>query len=169
MSTHVKVPVVRYKRFRLLGDPDSGEIYLLKRKPETTRTYTIADLSREIEAKSTLTEGDISHTIEELVKHLRKKLVEGDKVKISGLGTFFTTFNTTPAAEEKDCNVRNIRRVNIRFMVDNSLRLVNASHALTDSENNVNFELCKSADSTGTSDSGNPGPGNDDDDGSALD
>ncbi|MCD8079600.1 MAG: HU family DNA-binding protein [Bacteroides sp.] len=151
--------MVRYKRFRILGDPGSGEIYPLKRKPESTRTYTIADLSREIEAKSTLTEGDISHTIEELVKHLRKKLVEGDKVKISGLGTFFTTFNTIPAEEEKDCNVRNIRRVNIRFMVDNSLRLVNASHALTDSENNVNFELCKCADRQGTSDSDTPGPG----------
>ena len=43
--------------------------------------------------------------------------------------------------KEKDCTVRSIRRVNVRFVADKALRLVNTSHTSTRSENNVDFVL----------------------------
>ncbi len=160
MSTNVKVPVVRYKRYRRIGDPASGEVYLLKRKPETTRMHTIEDLAREMEAKGTLTVGDVMHTMHELIQHLRQKLIEGDKVKIPGLGIFHTTFRTIPAEQEKECTVRNITRVNVRFLIDNSLRLVNTSLAPTRSNNCVTFEIWTPKEN---SSEGNGGSGNDGD------
>ncbi len=167
MSTNVKVQVVRYKRHRRIGDPTSPEVYLLKRKPGSTRTHTIDDLAKEMEAKGTLTVGDVKHTMHELIEHLRQKLIEGDKVKIPGLGTFHTTFRTEPAEEEKECTVRSIRRVNVRFMVDNNLRLMNNATATTRGPNNVTFELCtetatRGSDNSGAGDGDNGGSGDDD-------
>lgn len=43
---------------------------------------------------------------------------------------------------EKDCTVKNIKRVNLRFKVDNTLRLVNDSTADTrGGNNNISFEI----------------------------
>ena len=50
---------------------------------------------------------------------------------------------TCPGVEvEKDCTVKNIKRVNLRFKVDNTLRLVNDSTADTrGGNNNISFEI----------------------------
>ncbi|MDE6162795.1 MAG: DNA-binding protein, partial [Bacteroides sp.] len=55
---------------------------------------------------------------------------------------FYTTLTCPGVEVEKDCTVKNIARVNLRFKVDNSLRLVNDSTATTrGGENNMMFEL----------------------------
>ena len=76
------------------------------------------------------------------VRAMKKVLVAGDKVKVDGLGIFYTTLTCPGVEQEKDCTVKNISRVNLRFKVDNSLRLANDSTATTrGGENNVSFEL----------------------------
>ena len=79
---------------------------------------------------------------------------------IDDVGTFHTTFNCTGAEEEKDCTVRNIRKVNVRFSVDNSLRLVNESNATTRAaSNNVEFFIKGETATTGNNPGGNENPG----------
>lgn len=63
---------------------------------------------------------------------------------------------------EKDCTVRNITRVNLRFKVDNALRLANDSTATTrGGDNNMVFELIsKNAPASGgNGDGGGSGSG----------
>lgn len=155
----MSIPVMRYKRNKMLGDATSPELYYLKRTPGYTRTYTIDDVAAETEAIGALSAEDVSHVMKSFVRSLRKVLVKGDKVKIEGLGTFYITFNCLGTEEEKDCTVRNIHRVNIRFATDNALRLVNDSTASTrGGANNVEFYI-KSDDlaTSGTSGNGSSG------------
>ena len=68
-------------------------------------------------------------------------LTQGNKVKIEGLGTFHMTLTCLPGETEKECTVKNIKRVNVRFIPDKAMKLVNASRSMTRSPNNVNFAL----------------------------
>ena len=76
-------------------------------------------------------------------------------MKIDGLGTFHITLSSEGAEKEKDCTVRSIRRVNVRFVADKALRLVNTSHTTTRGENNVDFVLAGKGE--GASDDENEG------------
>ena len=59
------------------------------------------------------------------VRRMKKVLVEGNRVKVDGLGTF-TSPEMSRVETEKDCVKKNIAKVNLRFMVDNGLRLATA-------------------------------------------
>ena len=58
---------------------------------------------------------------------------------------------------EKDCTVKSITRVNLRFKVDNSLRLANDSTATTrGGDNNMVFELLSDKKNAAGGDGGSP-------------
>lgn len=160
----MSIPVMRYKRNKQMGDSNSPVLNYLKRVPGFTRAYTTDDVAAETEAIGAMSAEDVSHVMKSFVRSLRKILVKGDKVKIDGLGTFYTTFNCEGTEDEKECTVKNIRRVNVRFAVDNSLRLVNDSVATTrGGANNVEFyiktDVPATADDSGNSDGGNDSGG----------
>ena len=136
------VTVVRYKRRKRIGDEKSPMVYALKLKSGEAKIYSIETLAREIESIGSLSVEDVSHVMKSFVRAMKKVLVAGDKVKVDGLGIFYTTLTCPGVEQEKDCTVKNISRVNLRFKVDNSLRLANDSTATTrGGENNVSFEL----------------------------
>lgn len=136
------VTVVRYKRRKRIGDEKSPMVYALKLKSGEAKIYSIETLAREIESIGSLSVEDVSHVMKSFVRAMKKVLVAGDKVKVDGLGIFYTTLTCPGVEAEKDCSVRNITRVNLRFKVDNSLRLANDSTATTrGGENNMIFEL----------------------------
>ncbi|MCC8188426.1 MAG: HU family DNA-binding protein [Bacteroides sp.] len=140
MST--PVTVVRYQRRRIPADPDSPMVYLLKQEPRSSKTYTIDTLAEEIETVGALSTEDVIHTMQAFVRAMRKVLISGNRVKVEGLGTFYITLSNKGVEIEEECTVRNIRKVNLRFRVDNTLRLVNDSIATTrNAPNNVVFEL----------------------------
>ena len=89
--------------------------------------------------------------------------------RLDGFGIFHTTFKCRATELAKDCTVKNIERVNIRFKVANTLRLVNDSNATTKGgANNLVFELVTAdKDSTGGGSGGNnpDGGGSDGDQG----
>lgn len=152
---------MRYKRHKVMGDNSSPELTYLKAVPGHSRTLTEQDVAEETEALGAMSAEDVSHVLRAFTRSMRKILVRGDKVKIPGLGTFYTTFNCEGTTDEKDCTVRNIHRVNIRFAVDNTLRLVNDSTASTrGGSNNVEFFIKNDAQPAG----GNSGGGGDDGD-----
>ena len=133
---------VRYKRRKRIGDEKSPMVYALKLKSGEAKIYSIETLAREIESIGSLSVEDVSHVMKSFVRAMKKVLVAGDKVKVDGLGIFYTTLTCPGVEQEKDCTVKNISRVNLRFKVDNSLRLANDSTATTrGGENNVSFEL----------------------------
>ena len=153
----VPVTVVRYSRRKKMGDETSPMIYSLRQKPGTAKTYSIEMLAAEIETIGSLSVEDVTHVMRSFVRAMKKVLVSGNKVKVDGLGTFHTTLTCPGVEVEADCTVKNIKRVNLRFSVDNTLRLVNDSGASTRSApNNVLFELLKPEVKTGEGEAENP-------------
>lgn len=135
-------------------------MYYLKQEAGTSRLYTGRDLANNIQEISALSASDVTHTTDILMTELRKVLVRGDRVKIDGLGTFYMTLSCEGTENEDDLTVRHIKRVNIRFLPDKALKLVNNSLATTRSDNNVSFSIKGDA---VTSNSGNIGGDGDDD------
>lgn len=140
--TIMSYAVERYRRRRIWSDPDSEELYYLKQVPGSYKIVTIEMIARQIETLGSLSYQDVTHSLEAFVRIMKENLVFGNKVKVDGLGIFQTTFNCTGAVEEKNCTVRNIRKVNIRLAVENTLRLANDSTATTrNAPNNVQFYI----------------------------
>ena len=154
----MNVLVERYQRRKYVNQEDSQVLYYVRQKSGTVRVMDVNKLADAIEANSSLTAGDVKHAIEAFVEQLRLSLTQGDKVKIDGLGTFHITLSSEGTEKEKDCTVRSIRRVNVRFVADKALQLVNTSHATTRGENNVDFILTAKGDGEGDDD-GNSGSG----------
>ena len=159
----MNVLVERYQRRKYVNQPNSQMLYYVRQKSGTVRVMDINKLADAIEANSSLTAGDVKHSIEAFVEQLRLSLTQGDKVKIDGLGTFHITLTSDGTETMKDCTVRSIRRVNVRFVADKALKLMNSSHTSTRSENNVDFVLGGKGDG---SDSGNGGSDDGSDSGS---
>ena len=143
------VLVERYQRRKYVNQENAPMLYYIRQKSVNVRVMDIDTIATAIESKSALTAGDVKHTIEAFVEQLRASLTQGDKVKIDGLGTFHITLCSEGTEKEKDCTVRSIRRVNVRFVADKALHLVNASHTSTRSENNVEFVLASKGDTEG--------------------
>ena len=137
------------------------ELYYLKQEAGTSKVYTQDDVAAEVEEASTLTKGDVIHTMGIFMSELRKILVRGDRVKIAGFGTYFMTLSCIGVEAKEKIDVRNIKGVNIRFRPDKALKLVNNVLAPTRSDNNVSFEI-KSKTAPGTTPT-TPGNGDDDD------
>ena len=127
----MNVSVERYQRRKYVSQENSPMLYYVRQKSGTVRVMDVEKLADAIEANSSLTAGDVKHAIEAFVEQLRLSLTQGDKVKIDGLGTFHITLCSEGTEKEKDCTVRSIRKVNVRFVADKALHLVNASHTST--------------------------------------
>ena len=102
------VTVVRYKRRKRLGDDKSPMMYLLKPKAGESKIYSIDSLAQEIESIGSLSVEDVSHVMKSFVRAMKKVLVAGNKVKVDGLGIFYTTLTCPGVEQEKDCTVKNI-------------------------------------------------------------
>ena len=81
----MNVLVERYQRRKYVNQPDSQMLYYVRQKSGTVRVMDINKLADAIEANSSLTAGDVKHSIEAFVEQLRLSLTQGDKVKIDGL------------------------------------------------------------------------------------
>lgn len=151
------VSVVRYKRRKKIGDEQSPMVYSLKIKKGDSKLYSIDSLAEEIESIGALSVEDVGHVMRSFIRAMKKVLVAGNRVKVDGLGIFFPTVTCPGVEVEKDCTVKSISRVNIRFKVDNALRLANDSTATTrGGANNVMFELISEKDTAGNQQPTNP-------------
>lgn len=159
--------VVRTQRYQKIGDKSSPKVYTLKRKPKDAKIFDLARIAQDIEALGAMSAEDVEHVGKAIVRQMRQTLVDGNSVRLDGFGIFHTTFRCRATEQAKDCTVKNIERVNIRFKVANSLRLVNDTNATTKgSPNNIVFELVgNSGSSSGGSGSTTGGNGSDDNQG----
>lgn len=155
------VLVERFKRRKDVTNPDSPQLFYLRQKPKTCGTVDIDVLAASIQQKCAMTRGDVKHVIEAMMEEMQANLANGDKVKLNQFGTFHMTFRCPGVEKSEDCTVRNISRVNIRFVPDKALRLVNGSTAATRSPANVAFTLDKPSEGGGSSTPGGGGGGGD--------
>lgn len=136
------VSVVRCSRHKKISDKNSPTVYYIKQKAGDSKVYDIHRIASEIESVGALSVEDVTHVMKSFVRAMKKVLTDGNRVKVDGLGTFYITLSCPGVEVEKECTVKNVTRVNIRFKVDNTLRLVNDSVATTrGGENNVVLEL----------------------------
>lgn len=149
--------VMRTQRHKKIGDKDSPMVYTLKRKSKDAKIFDLARIAQDIEALGAMSAEDVEHVGKAIVRQMRQTLTDGNSVRLDGFGIFHTTFKCRATEAAKDCTVKNIERVNIRFKVANTLRLANDSNATTKgSPNNIAFELVSedSNSSSGGSSSG---------------
>ena len=150
------VLVERCLRRKDVTNPASEKLYYLRQKPRTCGTVDIDVLAASIQKNCAMTKGDVKHVIEAMVEEMQTNLANGDKVKLNQFGTFHMTFHCPGMEKSEDCTVKNISKVNIRFVPDKGLRLVNGSTAATRSSANVSFSLEKPGNGS-TSGGGNTG------------
>ena len=112
------VLVERFQRRKDVTDPNSQKLYYLRQKPKTCGKVDIDVLAASIQKNCAMTKGDVKHVIEALVEEIQTNLANGDKVKLNQLGTLHMTFRCPGVEKSEDCTVRNISKVNIRFVPD---------------------------------------------------
>ncbi len=161
------VLVERFQRRKDVSDKSSPLMFYLRQKPKTCGTVDVDVLAASIQKNCAMTKGDVKHVIEALVEEIQGNLANGDKVKLNQLGTFHMTFRCPGVATSDKCTVKNISKVNIRFVPDKELRLVNGSNAETRSSANVGFVLDKPEEG-GSSSGGNTGGGSGDENDNPL-
>ena len=133
--------------FKRVGRKDPRKIDgVLKYHPQLVTMGQSVDLDSIayiMKDKSSLSLGDIQSVLTNYVEAMRAALFDGKSVNIRDFGVFSLSAHTSGATTKEDCTVKNIKRVNIRFVPDKELKLVNNSHAATRSSANVTFALEK--------------------------
>ncbi len=153
--TKAKALVVRTQRHQKVGDKDSPMVYTLRRKSKDAKTLNLERLAQDIEALSSMSAEDVVHVGKAIVRQIRQTLTDGNNVRLDGFGIFHTTFKCRATEAAKDCTVKNIEKVNIRFKVANTLRLENDTNATTKGNpNTMIFELVSEDNSSGGGDGG---------------
>ena len=145
--------VVRTQRHKKIGDSNSPMVHTLKRKPQDAKIFDLARIAQDIEALGAMSAEDVEHVGKAIVRQMRQTLTDGNSVRLDGFGIFHTTFKCR-ATEVA------IERVNIRFKVANTLRLVNDANATTKGgANNLVFELVSEDKNSSGGGSGDNTPG----------
>lgn len=133
---------MRTQRHKKIGDNTSPMVYTLRRKPKDAKILDLERIAQDIEALGSMSAEDVVHVGRALVRQIRQTLTDGNNVRLDGFGIFYTTFKCRATEAAKDCTVKNIERVNIRFKVANTLRLENDTNATTKGNpNTLIFEL----------------------------
>ena len=154
---------MRTQRHKKIGDNTSPMVYTLRRKPKDAKILDLERIAQDIEALGSMSAEDVVHVGRALVRQIRQTLTDGNNVRLDGFGIFYTTFKCRATEAAKDCTVKNIERVNIRFKVANTLRLENDTNATTKGNpNTLIFELVSE---DGVSGGGNNGGGSGGDNG----
>lgn len=160
----MSIPLIKreFKKYNKDKSAPKELMYCLRRKGGAARLLTEVDVAKEVEEATSLTKSDLIHVFGIFFSELRKILVRGDRVKISDIGTFHMTVSSDSADNPDELSVRSVNKVNIRFLPDKALKLVNNAVATTRSENNVSFAI---VDNVATPPAVNPGgdDGEDDD------
>ena len=152
--------VVRTQRHKKIGDKESPMVYTLKRKSKDAKMFDLERIAQDIEALGGMSAEDVVHVGKAIVRQMRQTMTDGNSVRLDGFGIFHTTFKCRATDIAKDCTVKNIERVNIRFKVANTLRLENDTNATTKGNpNTLIFELVSE---DGVSGGGNNGGGSGD-------
>ena len=86
-----------------------------------TETLTLDDLCDHIASHGTIFTADVvAGTVKKFVQCIQELLLEGKKVKLDGIGTFYLSAKTEGADNEEEFTMGNVKGVRLRFNPDQS-------------------------------------------------
>ena len=84
-----------------------------------TETLNLDDLCDHIASHGTIFTADVvAGTVKKFVQCIQELLLEGKKVKLDGIGTFYLALQTTGAESLGDFSMGNVKGVRLRFLAD---------------------------------------------------
>ncbi len=84
-------------------------------------TMNTTDLCRHMMKHGTIYTSDIvKGVVEKFINCFEELLLEGNKIKLDGLGTFYLSANTEGVIDEKDFSANNVKAIHVRFLPDQS-------------------------------------------------
>ena len=129
-------------------------------------TLDTNDLCRHIQKHGSIFTSDVvKGVIEKFVNCFNELLLEGHKIKLNGLGTFYLSIATKGEADPKEFTASNIKAVRLKFLGDKSKESEYATQILTsqaqfrDINTLVGGEDTPESGGGGSTESGNNGGG----------
>ena len=84
-----------------------------------TETLNLDDLCDHIASHGTIFTADVvAGTVKKFVQCIQELLLEGKKVKLDGIGTFYLALQTTGAESLGEFSMGNVKGVRLRFLAD---------------------------------------------------
>ena len=62
----------------------------------------------------------VKGVVEKFINCFEELLLEGNKIKLDGLGTFYLSATTEGVIDEKDFSANNVKAIHVRFLPDQS-------------------------------------------------
>jgi len=95
-------------------------------------TVNTSDLCRHMMKHGTIFTSDVvKGVVEKFINCFEELLMEGNKIKLDGLGTFYLSINTEGVEDEKDFTANNVKAIRVKFIGDQSKESEYATRMLT--------------------------------------
>ena len=95
-------------------------------------TVNTSDLCRHMMKHGTIFTSDVvKGVVEKFIQCFEELLLEGNKIKLDGLGTFYLSINTEGVDSEREFNVNNVKAIRVKFIGDQSKESEYATKMLT--------------------------------------
>ncbi|WP_282036885.1 HU family DNA-binding protein [Saccharicrinis aurantiacus] len=105
-----------------LEDPRNRPNKKYYARPAYKATRTLNDAEQHITKASSLTKAETRGVVISLVDYIKQALLDGESVKIDGLGTFFLRTQSEGKNTEKEVSFRDFKNTTIGFKTDAELR-----------------------------------------------
>ena len=95
-------------------------------------TMNTSDLCRHMMKHGTIYTSDIvKGVVEKFIQCFEELLMEGNKIKLDGLGTFYLSINTEGVDDETKFTANNVKAIRVKFIGDQSKESEYATKMLT--------------------------------------
>ena len=152
-----KIQIRKYQAHNSKNEAINGKWY---GRIQADETLTTNDLCKHIQKHGSIFTSDVvKGVIEKFVSCFEELLLEGNKIKLGGLGTFYLSAQTTGADSESEFTADNVKSIRMRFLADQSKESEYTAMLLT---NKAKVKLLGAQASEGTGTGGNSGNGGND-------
>ena len=113
---------VKYKLIERVNPRNEEAADMLYAYPIVTGTKTLKDIGKDIADISSLSYGDITSVLNNLILQVPKYLKDGYSIRLEGLGTFQLQFTSEGVRAEQDFNFNLIEKRRVVFRTGSDLR-----------------------------------------------
>ena len=113
---------MKYKMVERKNPQDPQAAGKLYAAPVNEGTVSQKAISEDIVALSSLSRGDVSNVVDNLLETIPKYLLMGKSVNLGGLGTFRLSFSSTGVDTVADFNTKLIKGVKVLFTPSSELK-----------------------------------------------
>ena len=148
---------IRFRRVKRYCDPTNRDLGM-KVYPSISYQYdtsaSLDEMAKEISANSGVSEGETISVLKDFRTLLRKILISGRSVNVSGLGYFFLALQSKGADTEKDFTSADITGLRVCFRANSDIRLSTGSATRSDGLVFKDLDLINKKDTDGPDDGG---------------